>query len=93
MLKELLKGGFSLDERFDLPRLEKAVLDSEQRRETRVDQISTALTALVAQLQREVVDMPAQAPHDDGRILPGDEQDAHVRTLPGVRGDGGRRGR
>ncbi|KRP62817.1 GGDEF domain-containing protein [Pseudomonas trivialis] len=35
-----------------LPRLEKAVLDSEQRRETRVDQISTALTALVAQLQQ-----------------------------------------
>lgn len=34
-----------------LPRLEKAVLDSEQRRETRVDQISTALTALVSQLQ------------------------------------------
>ncbi|MFO2465334.1 diguanylate cyclase [Pseudomonas sp. 15FMM2] len=34
-----------------LPRLEKAVLDSEQRRETRVDQIGTALTALVAQLQ------------------------------------------
>lgn len=35
-----------------LPRLEKAVLDSEQRRETRVDQISSALTSLVAQLQR-----------------------------------------
>ena len=34
-----------------LPRLEKAVLDSEQRRETRVEQISTALTALVTQLQ------------------------------------------
>ncbi len=34
-----------------LPRLEKAVLDSEQRRETRVEQISTALTSLVAQLQ------------------------------------------
>jgi diguanylate cyclase len=34
-----------------LPRLEKAVLDSEQRRETRVDQTSAALTALVAQLQ------------------------------------------
>jgi diguanylate cyclase len=31
--------------------LEKAVLDSEQRRETRVEQMSTALTALVAQLQ------------------------------------------
>ncbi|WP_434573333.1 diguanylate cyclase [Pseudomonas sp. Z3-6] len=35
-----------------LPRLEKAVLDSEQRRETRVEQTSAALTALVAQLQR-----------------------------------------
>ncbi|WP_249678602.1 GGDEF domain-containing protein [Pseudomonas abieticivorans] len=34
-----------------IPRLEKAVLDSEQRRETRVGQISTALTALAAQLQ------------------------------------------
>ncbi|SCY61809.1 GGDEF domain-containing protein [Pseudomonas sp. NFACC37-1] len=34
-----------------LPRLEKAVLDSEQRRETRIEQMSTALTALVAQLQ------------------------------------------
>ncbi|MFC6335917.1 diguanylate cyclase [Pseudomonas sp. CCM 7891] len=34
-----------------LPRLEKAVLDSEQRRETRVDQISSALSALVTQLQ------------------------------------------
>lgn len=35
-----------------IPRLEKAVLDSEQRRETRVTQISTALTALVDQLQK-----------------------------------------
>jgi diguanylate cyclase len=34
-----------------LPRLEKAVLDSEQRRETRVNQVSAALTALVSQLQ------------------------------------------
>ena len=34
-----------------LPRLEKAVLDSEQRRETRVEQVSTALNALVSQLQ------------------------------------------
>ena len=34
-----------------LPRLEKAVLDSEQRRETRALQVSTALTALVTQLQ------------------------------------------
>ena len=34
-----------------IPRLEKAVLDSEQRRETRIEQISTALNALVTQLQ------------------------------------------
>ncbi|KPA89699.1 diguanylate cyclase [Pseudomonas sp. RHF3.3-3] len=34
-----------------LPRLEKAVLDSEQRRETRIEQMGTALTALVTQLQ------------------------------------------
>ena len=34
-----------------MPRLEKAVLDSEQRRETRVEQISTALNTLVNQLQ------------------------------------------
>ncbi|MCK9797026.1 diguanylate cyclase [Pseudomonas sp. MAFF 302030] len=34
-----------------LPRLEKAVLDSEQRRETRMNQMSSALTALVTQLQ------------------------------------------
>ncbi|MCP1466487.1 GGDEF domain-containing protein [Pseudomonas sp. S3E17] len=35
-----------------LPRLEKAVLDSEQRRETRIEQMSTALTSLVTQLQK-----------------------------------------
>ncbi|MCQ9390659.1 GGDEF domain-containing protein [Pseudomonas viridiflava] len=34
-----------------IPRLEKAVLDSEHRREVRVGQISSALTALVTQLQ------------------------------------------
>ena len=34
-----------------LPRLEKAVLDSEQRREVRVEQIGNALSALVTQLQ------------------------------------------
>ncbi|EPN62373.1 diguanylate cyclase, partial [Pseudomonas syringae pv. actinidiae ICMP 18807] len=34
-----------------IPRLEKAVLDSEQRREVRVGQIGSALTALVTQLQ------------------------------------------
>ncbi|PYB80365.1 hypothetical protein DMX11_05500 [Pseudomonas sp. LB-090624] len=34
-----------------IPRLEKAVLDSEQRRETRMNQVGDALTALVGQLQ------------------------------------------
>lgn len=34
-----------------IPRLEKAVLDSEQRRQTRIGQVGTALTALVTQLQ------------------------------------------
>ncbi len=34
-----------------IPRLEKAVLESEQRREQRVEQMGTALTSLVAQLQ------------------------------------------
>src|SRR3546814_8231601 len=34
-----------------LPRLEKAVLDSEKPRETRVEQVSAALTSLVTQLQ------------------------------------------
>jgi diguanylate cyclase len=34
-----------------IPRLEKAVLDSEQRREQRVEQMATALTSLVTQLQ------------------------------------------
>lgn len=34
-----------------IPRLEKAVLDSEQRRETRTAQVATALNSLVGQLQ------------------------------------------
>lgn len=34
-----------------IPRLEKAVLDSEQRRETRIAQVTTALASLVSQLQ------------------------------------------
>ncbi|SCZ69373.1 MULTISPECIES: GGDEF domain-containing protein [unclassified Pseudomonas] len=57
-----------------LPRLEKAVLDSEQRRETRVEQISSALTALVSQLQslplpREVSrPLKAFAKQLDGRV-------------------------
>ncbi|SEC77469.1 diguanylate cyclase [Pseudomonas saponiphila] len=57
-----------------LPRLEKAVLDSEQRRETRIEQMSSALTALVTQLQslplpREVSrPLKAFAKQLDGRV-------------------------
>ncbi|MEO8639906.1 diguanylate cyclase [Pseudomonas sp.] len=64
-----------------LPRLEKAVLDSEQRRETRVNQTSAALTALVSQLQtlplpREV-SRPLKnfAKHLDARV-------GQVREIP-----------
>jgi diguanylate cyclase len=64
-----------------LPRLEKAVLDSEQRRETRVNQTSAALTALVSQLQtlplpREV-SQPLKnfAKHLDARV-------GQVREIP-----------
>ncbi|MHA6198203.1 GGDEF domain-containing protein [Pseudomonas wadenswilerensis] len=41
-----------------IPRLEKAVLDSEQRRATRVTQVTTALTSLVNQLQ--VLSLPSE---------------------------------
>ncbi|MFD2646035.1 GGDEF domain-containing protein [Pseudomonas japonica] len=41
-----------------IPRLEKAVLDSEQRRATRVSQVSTALASLVNQLQ--VLSLPSE---------------------------------
>lgn len=64
-----------------LPRLEKAVLDSEQRRETRVEQISTALNTLVTQLQalplpREVSKpLKTFAKQLDSRV-------AHAREIP-----------
>jgi len=41
-----------------IPRLEKAVLDSEQRRATRVTQVTNALTSLVNQLQ--VLSLPSE---------------------------------
>ncbi len=64
-----------------LPRLEKAVLDSEQRRETRVEQVSVALNTLVTQLQalalpREVSKpLKAFAKQLDHRVT-------HARELP-----------
>ena len=64
-----------------LPRLEKAVLDSEQRRETRVEQVGVALNTLVTQLQalplpREVSKpLKAFAKQLDNRV-------AHAREIP-----------
>ncbi|NWB30448.1 GGDEF domain-containing protein [Pseudomonas gingeri] len=75
-----------------LPRLEKAVLDSEQRRETRVEQISSALTALVTQLQslplpREV-SRPLKnfAKQLDGRVGQAREIPLLLSELSGLQG-------
>ena len=69
-----------------LPRLEKAVLDSEQRRETRVEQVSEALNSLVTQLQalplpREVSKpLKAFAKQLENRV-------AHAREIPLLLGE------
>ena len=69
-----------------LPRLEKAVLDSEQRRETRVEQVSAALNTLVTQLQalplpREVSKpLKAYAKQLDHRVT-------HAREIPLLLGE------
>lgn len=69
-----------------IPRLEKAVLDSEQRREARMNQVSDALTALVDQLQG----LPL--PNDVSRPLKKlakklDGGVAHSRDLPPLLGE------
>ncbi|NWD84293.1 diguanylate cyclase [Pseudomonas reactans] len=75
-----------------LPRLEKAVLDSEQRRETRLDQISTALTSLVTQLQklplpREVArPLKTFAKQLDGRVSQAREIPLLLSELSGLQG-------
>jgi diguanylate cyclase len=76
-----------------LPRLEKAVLDSEQRRETRVNQTSAALTALVTQLQtlplpREV-SRPLKnfAKQLDGRVSQAKEIPLLLSELSGLQGN------
>ena len=69
-----------------LPRLEKAVLDSEQRRETRVEQVSAALNTLVTQLQalplpREVSKpLKAYAKQLENRVT-------HAREIPLLLGE------
>jgi diguanylate cyclase len=75
-----------------LPRLEKAVLDSEQRRETRVNQVGAALTALVSQLQalplpREV-SRPLKhfAKQLDGRVSQAREIPLLLSELSGLQG-------
>ena len=75
-----------------LPRLEKAVLDSEQRRETRVEQINTALTSLVTQLQklplpREVArPLKTFAKKLDGRVKQSREIPLLLGELSGLQG-------
>ena len=75
-----------------LPRLEKAVLDSEQRRETRVDQIGTALAELVKQLQslplpREVSrPLKSFAKQLDGRVSQAREIPLLLGELSGLQG-------
>ncbi|QAY83277.1 GGDEF domain-containing protein [Pseudomonas arsenicoxydans] len=76
-----------------LPRLEKAVLDSEQRRETRVNQTSAALNALVTQLQtlplpREV-SRPLKnfAKQLDGRVSQAREIPLLLSELSGLQGN------
>lgn len=75
-----------------LPRLEKAVLDSEQRRETRVNQVSAALTALVSQLQalplpREVSrPLKTFAKKLDGRVGQAREIPLLLGELSGLQG-------
>ncbi|MGE8067340.1 diguanylate cyclase [Pseudomonas sp. NPDC089569] len=75
-----------------LPRLEKAVLDSEQRRETRVNQTGAALTALVTQLQtlplpREVSrPLKKFAKHLDSRVSQAREIPLLLSELSGLQG-------
>ncbi|WP_460132457.1 GGDEF domain-containing protein [Pseudomonas sp. S1_E04] len=75
-----------------LPRLEKAVLDSEQRRETRIEQMSTALTSLVTQLQKlplpREVSRPLKtfAKQLDGRVSQAREIPLLLSELSGLQG-------
>ncbi|MBV4472599.1 GGDEF domain-containing protein [Pseudomonas botevensis] len=75
-----------------LPRLEKAVLDSEQRRETRLNQVSTALNALVTQLQalplpRDVAQpLKKFAKQLDGRVSQAREMPLLLSELSGLQG-------
>lgn len=75
-----------------LPRLEKAVLDSEQRRETRVNQTSAALTSLVTQLQTLPLPREVSRPLKnfaktlDGRVSQAREIPLLLSELSGLQG-------
>ncbi len=69
-----------------IPRLEKAVLDSEQRREVRIGQISSALTELVAQLQ--ALPLPREVRKPLKRFAKGlEERAGQARELPLLLGE------
>lgn len=64
-----------------IPRLEKAVLDSEQRREARLEQMSTSLTSLIAQLQ--TLQLPREVARPLKRLAKGvDERVTQAVELP-----------
>ncbi|TDV59843.1 diguanylate cyclase [Pseudomonas sp. LP_7_YM] len=64
-----------------IPRLEKAVLESEQRREQRAEQMGTALTALVTQLQS--LPLPKEVTKPLKRFAKGlEERVNQARELP-----------
>ena len=75
-----------------IPRLEKAVLDSEQRREQRIEQMGTALTSLVSQLQslplpREVAKpLKRFAKHLEDRVDQARELPLLLSELSGLQG-------
>jgi len=69
-----------------IPKLEKAVLDSEQRREVRAGQISSALVSLVSQLQS--LDLPKDVRKPLKRFAKDlEERAAQARELPLLLGE------
>lgn len=69
-----------------IPKLEKAVLDSEQRREVRAGQISTALVSLVTQLQS--LDLPKEVRKPLKRFAKDlEERASQARELPLLLGE------
>lgn len=69
-----------------IPRLEKAVLDSEQRREQRVEQMGAALTSLVTQLQ--ALPLPKEVSKPLKRLAKGlEERVNQARELPLLLGE------